>query len=206
MEGEQYYSEAHIRNGAYWDDRYYATTSFRCEIPVPYFSWTECNLQHPSVDFNKAIRGVSFLANNCVSQNNREQLVQSLIEWIRVDSFSQCLHNADLPSGLVDMSNKTDIVKEYLFHLALENQQQDDYITEKVSGALAAGTLPVYWGAPIIKDHVPPHSIIVVDDFATVEDLAKYLHQLAKDRTLYQSYHPTTFLHKYNFTHTHSFA
>ena len=140
MEGEQYYSEAHIRNGAYWDDRYYATTSFRCEIPVPYFSWTECNLQHPSVDFNKAIRGVSFLANNCVSQNNREQLVQSLIEWIRVDSSSQCLHNADLPSGLVDMSNKTDIVKEYLFHLALENQQQDDYITEKVSGALAAGT------------------------------------------------------------------
>jgi alpha-1,4-fucosyltransferase len=129
------------------------------------------------------------LANNCVSQNNREQLVQSLMEWIRVYSFSQCLHNADLPPGLVDMSNKTDIMKEYLFHLTLENQQQDDYITEKVWSALAAGTLPVYWGAPNIKDHVPPHSIIVVDDFATVEDLTKYLPQLAKDRTLYQSYH-----------------
>jgi Glycosyltransferase family 10 (fucosyltransferase) C-term len=44
---------------------------------------------------------------------------------------------------LVDMSNKTDIMKEYLFHLGLENQQQDDYITEKVWGALGAGTLPV---------------------------------------------------------------
>jgi Glycosyltransferase family 10 (fucosyltransferase) C-term len=137
MEGEQYYSEAHIRDGAYRDGRYYATTSFRSEIPVPYFLWAEYNLQHPSVDFNKAIRVVSFLANNCVSQNNREQLLQSLIQqsqWIRVDSLSQCLHNADSPSGLVDMSNKTDIMKEYLFHLALENPQQDNYITEKWYG------------------------------------------------------------------------
>jgi Glycosyltransferase family 10 (fucosyltransferase) C-term len=53
--------------------------------------------------------------------------------------------------------------------LALENQQQDDYTTEKIWGALAAGTLPVYWGAPNIKDHVPPHSIIVVDDFALTD-------------------------------------
>jgi hypothetical protein len=90
MEGEQYYSEAHIRNGAYRDGRYYATTSFRLEIPPPYFSWAEYSLQHPTVDYNNAIRGVSFLANNCVSQNNREQLVQPLIQqshWIRVVSI-----------------------------------------------------------------------------------------------------------------------
>jgi hypothetical protein len=109
------------------------------------------------------------------------------------------------------MSNKTDILKEYLFHLAFENQQQDDYITEKVWGALAAGTLPVYSGASNIKDHVPPHSIVVVDDFATVEDLARYLGRLANDRNLYQSYHTlryqpldSTFVDKFAFTHVHS--
>ncbi|KAG7353054.1 glycosyltransferase family 10 fucosyltransferase [Nitzschia inconspicua] len=211
MEGKQYYSEAHVRAGAYRDNRFYATTSFRSEIPVPYFSWAEYNIQHPPVDFAKAIKGASFLANNCGSQNSREELVQNLTQTaLRVDSLSDCLHNAEPPLG-VDMANKTDILKEYLFHLAFENQREDDYITEKLWGALASGTLPVYFGAPNVKDHVPPNSIVVVDDFATVEDLANHLVRLANDRRLYESYHAwryqpidKNFANKYAFTNTHS--
>lgn len=211
MEGKQYYSEAHVRAAAYRDRRFYATTSFRSEIPVPYFSWAEYRIQHPAVDFSKAIKGASFLANNCGSQNRREELVSNLTKSaLRVDSLSACLHNAEPPPG-VDMSNKTDILKEYLFHLAFENQREEDYITEKLWGALAAGTLPVYFGAPNIKDHVPPNSIVVVDDFATVDDLANYLVRLASDRQLYESYHTwryqtvdSSFANKYAFTKTHS--
>jgi len=210
MEGEQYYSEAHVKAAAYRDNIFYATTSFRSEIPVPYFSWNEYNIQHPAVDFHKVIKGASFLARNCDSKNKRENLVSELIETeLRVDSLSSCLNNAELPG--IDMENKTAIMEQYLFHLAFENQNVDDYITEKLWLALEAGTLPIYLGAKNVKDHVPVHSIIVAEDFDSPQDLAEYLIRLTNDKSLYETYHTwryqhidTAFANKYEFTNTHS--
>jgi hypothetical protein len=211
MEGEEYYSEAHYRRKYYQNDKYYALTSFQSEIPVPYFSWAEYKINHPPVNFDKVIKGASFLANNCDSMSNRESLVKGLIETkLRVDALSSCFRNAEPPPG-VNMDNKTAILEQYLFHLAYENQRSVDYITEKLWGALAAGTLPVYYGAPNIKDHVPPHSVVFADDFKSPTDLSDYLLRLTKDRPLYESYHTwrskpmdPAFMEKYTFTNTHS--
>ena len=86
-----------------------------------------------------------------------------------------------------------------------------DYITEKLWGALESGTLPVYYGAPNVKEHVPPNSIIVVQDFADTASLANYLKQVATNKTMYDFYHtwrtkplPKSFLDKYRMTDTHS--
>ncbi len=211
MEGEKYYGQAHVNAKAYQHDQFYAVTSFQSDVPLPYFSWAEYNIQHPAVDFNKVIKGASFLAKNCDSDSKREELVLKLMETsLRVDSLSGCHHNAEAPKG-ISMDNKTAILEHYLFHLAFENQRADDYITEKLWGALAAGTLPVYLGAPNIKDHVPRNSVIFVEDFASSQELADYLVRLTKDKALYDSYHTwrttpidPSFRDKYEFTKTHS--
>mmetsp|Transcript_53272 Transcript_53272/g.129423 ORF Transcript_53272/g.129423 Transcript_53272/m.129423 type:complete len:804 (-) Transcript_53272:241-2652(-) len=212
MEGEKYYTQAHVDALAYRQDRFYATTSFQSDIPVPYYSRAEYNIRNPPVDWDNAIKGASFVANNCASLSNREEIVRELIESpLRVDSLSGCLHNAEPPKG-VDMNNKTTVMRQYLFHLAFENQNENDYITEKLWGSLEAGTLPVYYGAPNVKDHVPQNSIIVVDDFDSVTDLAEYLVRLTMDKALYNSYHRwrtdstmiSAFRNKYHFTDIHS--
>ena len=109
------------------------------------------------------------------------------------------------------MDNKTAVMEQYLFHLAFENQETDDYITEKLWGALASGTLPVYLGAKNIKEHVPRNSIIVAEDFKSPQNLADYLIRLTNDKYLYESYHKwryqtidDPFASKYEFTNTHS--
>jgi Glycosyltransferase family 10 (fucosyltransferase) C-term len=211
MEGEKYYSAAHVGSGSYRENRFYSTTSFKSEIPAPYFSWAEYKIMNPAVDFDKAIKGASFLAGNCYSHSNREEVVAALMETsLRVDSLSSCMHNAEPPHG-INMNNKTDVMQAYLFHLAFENQKSEDYITEKLWGALESGTLPVYLGAPNIKEHVPANSIILLDDFESPRDLAEYLVRLTKDKTLYESYHrwryqpiDPVFASKYEFTNTHS--
>lgn len=211
MEGEQIYPEAQVRPSAYRQSQFYATTSFKSEIPVPYYSRNEYNIQHAAVDFQKAIKGASFLANNCDSMIKRERVVKVLIKTpLRVDSLSGCLNNVEPLPG-VDMENKTAVMEQYLFHLAFENQKTDDYITEKLWGALASGTLPIYLGAGNIKEHVPSNSIIFADDFKSPEDLADYLIRLAKDKDLYENYHKwryrsidEAFASKYEFTNTHS--
>jgi Glycosyltransferase family 10 (fucosyltransferase) C-term len=86
-----------------------------------------------------------------------------------------------------------------------------DYITEKFWDTLAAGVIPVYWGAPNIADRAPhPHSFINVQDFKVTKDLVTYLQKVMTDRALYNSYHEwrkqplsQSFVDAYGFTRAH---
>jgi hypothetical protein len=213
MEGTSYHPNAAVDPQAYLEDHYYATTSFHSDIPLPYFSWTEFTIQHPGVDYDKALKGASFIANNCESANHREDVVVALMQSdvFGVESLSGCLRNSGPPPGVHNMSNKTAVLERYLFHLAFENQNEDDYITEKLWGVLSSGTVPIYFGAPNVKEHAPPNSIIVVNDYDSIKDLAAYLQKVATNKTLYESYHAwrkqplsKSFHQKYDFTRTHS--
>eukprot|EP00960_Hanusia_phi_P033582 750533-Hanusia_phi.AAC.2 len=83
------------------------------------------------------------------------------MKYIPIDSFGKCLNNARLPSTI-----------EY----------EADYVTEKFYIPLMAGAVPVYKGAPNIRDFAPDyHSFISVDDFDGPEELASYLTALHED-------------------------
>jgi hypothetical protein len=213
MEGTYYHPNAAVDLRAYQEDHYYATTSFKSDIPLPYYSETEYTIQHPGVDYDKALKGASFIANNCESANHREDVALALMQSnvFGVESLSGCLHNSRPPPGVHDMSNKTAVMERYLFHLAFENQNEEDYITEKLWGVLSSGTVPIYFGAPNVKEHAPPNSIIVVDDYDSLKDLAIYLEKVAANKTLYETYHAwrkqplaESFHRKYAFSRTHS--
>ena len=210
MEGSGYYKELKVDPLAYKEDRYYATTSFQSEIPLPYFSWAEYDIVQPAVDYDKAIKGASFLATNCGSFSHRERVVRELIDMMRVDSLGKCMNNAAPPNG-VGLGNKKLLQKQYLFHLAFENSNERDYVTEKLWGTLESGTLAVYLGAENIHDHAPPHSVISWHDFANTKALGEYLLKVAANKTLYESYHQwrkqplaESFHRKFDFTNTHS--
>ena len=100
-------------------------------------------------------------------------------------------------------------MQPYKFHAAFENGNVTDYVTEKVYIALAAGTVPIYLGAPNIVDFVPNGSIINVADYASTDALAEHLKNCMKNETLYNSYHawrkrplPEWFVSRFDFTHT----
>lgn len=210
MEGSGYNKGLAVDKSAWSRNSFYATTSFQSDVPLPYFSWAEYSIQKPPVKFVEGIKGASFIARNCNSRNNRESVVRNLTNMMRVDSLSQCLHNADPPRNL-SMTDKMAVQKEYLFHLAFENTCEDDYITEKLWGTLESGTVPVYYGAPNVKEHAPPNSIISWHDFNDTIELGNYLIKVSGDQQLYEKYHawryqplPEVFIKKFNFTHTHS--
>uniref|UniRef100_A0A7S3PE40 Fucosyltransferase n=1 Tax=Aplanochytrium stocchinoi TaxID=215587 RepID=A0A7S3PE40_9STRA len=186
-----------------------STTSFAGEIPLPYFSWNEYIINKAN-NKGKIMNGITFVARNCGSMNNREGLVDKLKEYIDVYSMSSCKNNAEWPSD-IPRKDKVGMLRRYLFHAAFENECSDDYMTEKLWGSLDSGTLPVYYGAPNVNEHVPTDWIINVNAFASWDDLGRYLQYLTKNRTAYLEYHkwrsnpyPPKFLYRYNFTHTHS--
>ncbi len=63
------------------------------------------------------------------------------------------------------VENKMDTMRKYKFCLAYENcRHAVGYITEKMIDCIAAGVVPVYYGAPNVKDHIPPECFIDVRD------------------------------------------
>lgn len=65
--------------------------------------------------------------------------------------------------GFRDMSDKTEALRGYRFHVALENTRQRDYFTEKLSDAFIAGAFPLYHGCPNIGDSFPDDALLPIN-------------------------------------------
>ena len=125
MESAINYPEVEFDPEAHEHSLFYATTSFDSEVPLPYFSWDEYSIQAPPIDYDKVIKGASFIASNCGSNNEREDIVLELQKILRVDSLGDCLNNAEPPPGS-SLEDSKSMKKQYLFHLSFENSNEMD--------------------------------------------------------------------------------
>eukprot|EP00998_Keelungia_sp_KM082_P011632 NODE_790_length_1643_cov_75.937995_g780_i0.p1 GENE.NODE_790_length_1643_cov_75.937995_g780_i0~~NODE_790_length_1643_cov_75.937995_g780_i0.p1 ORF type:complete len:485 (-),score=55.24 NODE_790_length_1643_cov_75.937995_g780_i0:189-1568(-) len=150
---------------------------------------------------------VAWVAHNCEAPNHRHRLVEALMKHVKVDSFGDCLHTAEWPdfmqyerkarrrehitayeSGVPRLIGPTmeKFIGRYKFYLSLENQNCDDYLSEKFWRAMYAGTLPIVAGPPNLKDFLPaPNAFINADDYDSVEKLAEYITYLDGNDTAY---------------------
>ena len=60
--------------------------------------------------------------------------------------------------------SKTEIYSKYDFALCAENMRMSGYITEKIFDALFCGCIPIYWGAPDIRDYIPADCFVDMDE------------------------------------------
>ena len=65
--------------------------------------------------------------------------------------------------GIRDFTDKWEVVAPYKYHIAIENQQQDYYVTEKFMDPFLAFSYPVYYGAPNADNVFPKDSFTAID-------------------------------------------
>ncbi|CAN0427305.1 unnamed protein product, partial [Pylaiella littoralis] len=143
---------------------------------------------------------IAAFVSNCKSAGatDRFAYMEELMRHATVHSFGRCLHNRrglEEPhltpgkAGTDRQNNKVRVLQRYKFLLAFENNNRvSDYVTEKVYNGLAAGTLPVYWGADNVDDFVPKGSVVKASDFSSPAELGKHLKMLAADEEAYEAY------------------
>ena len=120
------------------------------------------------------------------------------MRYIPVDSRGRCgnahwttssLNNLD---PIILVKEKMNLSSQYPFTIAIENSLEYDYVTEKLWQPLAAGSIPLYLGAPNIDDWLPCENfscIINLRDFQNIEQLANHLKTILEDQNKYLSYH-----------------
>ena len=115
------------------------------------------------------------------------KLVQLLQQSIPVDVYGACRSlNCGSKDHCLDM-----LSKHYKFYLAFEKINCRHYITDQFwYVALQHDVIPVVMGSPRAdyEKVAPPHSFIHVDDFRSIDELAKYLTKLSDDFSLYKTY------------------
>jgi hypothetical protein len=74
--------------------------------------------------------------------------------------------------------SKSATLGRYRFAVCFENMILNGWITEKIFDCFYVGTIPIYWGAPDIDDHVPAECFIDMRRFDGYDDLRRYLHSL----------------------------
>ena len=121
----------------------------------------------------------------------RAQQISQLRRHMHVDVLGKCRTITDPVCDRRRPECFTHLAASYLFYLALENSDCEDYVTEKVwRNALDAGMVPIVWSMRVnYTALLPPNSFISISDFKTVKEAANYIQELALHPRQYARYH-----------------
>lgn len=87
--------------------------------------------------------------------------------------------------GFNTIENKLTGLKDYMFSIAIENYNYDDYFTEKITDCFATGTIPIFWGTKNVSKYFDPNGIIFLDDNFKITDISEEIYYEKMNSILY---------------------
>lgn len=118
----------------------------------------------------------NFVVSNCNDGSDRAVFFELLNGYRPVDSGGRYKNNL----GYL-VQDKLAFQKEYNFSIAFENCVYEGYATEKLMEALAARTIPIYYGDPKIGLDFNKKAFIDCADFDSFEDVVAEIKKIDED-------------------------
>jgi hypothetical protein len=110
----------------------------------------------------------------------RGQIFQKLSAERRVESGGRQFNNVGGP-----VRDKLAFLRECKFNVAFENASTPGYTTEKIIEAKAAGTVPIYWGNPLIATELNPRAFVNCHEFPDLDAAVRRVRDLDRDEAAY---------------------
>ena len=111
----------------------------------------------------------------------RNNFYDELSKYKTVDSGGSFRNNI---GGSVD--DKLGFLKDYKFSICFENSKTAGYISEKLSDAFEAGTIPIYYGDDTVLELLNNRSYIHVIDENDFKDKIELIKKIDQNDTLYE--------------------
>ncbi len=129
----------------------------------------------------------SYVYGNAEADPRREAFFHLLSKYKKVDSGGRHLNNIGGSIGFGEDS-KYLFQKDYKFAVVFENSSTPGYVTEKITQAFAAGTVPIYWGDPLIVKGFNEKSFINCHSFDSFDAVVEHVKFLDGDMEAYEAY------------------
>jgi len=128
------------------------------------------------------------------SVRKRSEFFRQLHARKPVDSAGRALNNTGwrVPLG---REPKLEFLRRYKFNICFENKDVPGWTTEKFTDALAAGTVPIFWGDCTVKEQFNPDAFIDRRDFASDAACIEHILKVDADDELYLKYLSATPFH-----------
>jgi hypothetical protein len=118
--------------------------------------------------------------------------IRAIMHFAASDDFDLYGHGWDQPNALIpppalrtlsprfrgEPSDKIATLTGYRFALCFENAVFPGYITEKIWDCFAAGTIPVYLGAPDVDRHIPRAAYVDAHEYPAYGALERHLRSM----------------------------
>lgn len=174
-----------------WDGQFNITMTFRRGSTIQHSIYgrdvikREIPLNATNYSAGKTMDMIAYVS-NCISKGyDRIGLMKELgSRGLSLDLYGKC--------GKPDSQDNKD--SSHKFRLSFENSLCEDYITEKFWNVLSSDEylIPVVMGGKSVDDYLrvaPPDSFIHVENFTSIDDLAKHLKSVSSDSELFNKYH-----------------
>jgi hypothetical protein len=156
-------------------------------LRYPLWAWYDAanELRHPYGE-NITEKQTDFCAFVVSNPRNpiRNAIFQELSRHRHVHSGGR-LFNNDSMEGESRRGHHSSQAISYLqrfqFTIAAENSAFPGYTTEKLLQAFVAGSIPIYWGDPLVDCDFDPRSFINFADYGTVSGVVRAVLELADD-------------------------
>lgn len=139
---------------------------------------------HPSLQTKFADKKFALITNKSALNKDIYRFAAKIKHIGKIDHIG--IHDAKvLHASCYNSMELLEVYNQYKFVFCFENSYQPGYVTEKIFNGLLSNSIPIYCGAPDIKDfldtsgfiHVEPNSIATFD--------VSVLEQLATDESKY---------------------
>lgn len=128
----------------------------------------------------------NFIAGHESENNIRGDFFKRLCKYKRVESPGKYLNN--MPDGeTVEWynSSKTDFQRKCKFTLCFESTKHEGFVTEKITDAFFADTIPVYYGSSNVTDIFNSKAFINCSDYPDMEAVIQKIIELDSDDDKY---------------------
>ena len=128
----------------------------------------------------------NFISSHESENGIRGGFFKKLCEYKRVESPGSYLNN--MPDGqTVNWLNdsKTDFQRKCKFTLCFESTSHNGFITEKITDAFYADTIPVYFGSPNVTDIFNKNAFINCMDYESFDQVIEKIKELDQDDEKY---------------------
>ena len=133
----------------------------------------------------------NFIYSNASADPYRRRLFEALCAYKKVDSAGTLLNNTGFTRGSPSLASdateeKLAFQRTYKFTLAVENSFGVGYTTEKLIHALAADTVPIYWGNPAVGREFNEKRLINCHAYGAIEAVVDRVRELDSDPVKYR--------------------